>query len=46
MAAKEKEGESGQFGQQFARVFFPHLYGERLVRAPCIFDYNLQDVAD
>uniref|UniRef100_A0ACD6A1U3 Uncharacterized protein n=1 Tax=Avena sativa TaxID=4498 RepID=A0ACD6A1U3_AVESA len=39
---KEKEEESGKFGQQFARVFFPHLYGERL-RIPAPFNQNLQN---
>ncbi|XP_047085311.1 B3 domain-containing protein Os11g0197600-like [Lolium rigidum] len=40
---KEKEGESGiKFGQQFARVFFPHLYGERL-RIPASFNQYLQN---
>uniref|UniRef100_A0ACD5W8Q9 Uncharacterized protein n=1 Tax=Avena sativa TaxID=4498 RepID=A0ACD5W8Q9_AVESA len=39
---KEKEEESGKFGQQFARVFFPHLYGERL-RIPAPFNQYLQN---
>ncbi|CAM0874734.1 unnamed protein product [Alopecurus aequalis] len=39
---KEKEGESGKFGQQFARVFFPHLYGDRL-RIPASFNQHLQN---
>ncbi|VAH93894.1 unnamed protein product [Triticum turgidum subsp. durum] len=28
---RENGGEGGKFGQQFARVFLPQLYGERLV---------------
>jgi hypothetical protein len=44
---KEKEGESGRFGQQFARVFFPHLYGERLVRfLESLIVHYLQGVTD
>uniref|UniRef100_A0A453HK10 TF-B3 domain-containing protein n=3 Tax=Aegilops tauschii subsp. strangulata TaxID=200361 RepID=A0A453HK10_AEGTS len=35
-------GEGGKFGQQFARVFLPQLYGERL-KIPPSFNQYLQD---
>uniref|UniRef100_M8BW15 B3 domain-containing protein n=1 Tax=Aegilops tauschii TaxID=37682 RepID=M8BW15_AEGTA len=39
---KENGGEGGKFGQQFARVFLPQLYGERL-KIPPSFNQYLQD---
>ncbi|KAF7043602.1 hypothetical protein CFC21_052933 [Triticum aestivum] len=39
---RENGGEGGKFGQQFARVFLPQLYGERL-KIPPSFNQYLQD---
>ncbi|KAM3293641.1 hypothetical protein ACQJBY_036906 [Aegilops geniculata] len=38
---QENGGEGGKFGQQFARVFLPQLYGERL-KIPPSFNQYLQ----